>query len=87
MDAQSAVGVSDGAFRVLLDGVEASLSGLPPVTGVAQNKINWYESGAPTRLFSGLQFFLYWGGSNNTKAANDYVDLSEFYITGRAANH
>ena len=83
---QSAVGASDGSFRIFLDGQEISVPGIGKLKGVGQTGINWYASGAPTRLFSGLQMFLYWGGINNTKTANDYVDLGEFYITGKSAS-
>ena len=87
MTAQSAVGVADGAFQVFLDDVEITdfdwLNGSDP----AQNAIEWYGSGSPTRLFGGAQLFSYWGGSNDVKTVNDYVDISEFYITGKSATN
>ena len=86
INAQSVVGVSDGSFQVFVDNMEVTdftwLGGGGPAP---QNAVNWYESGAPTRLFSGAQLFQYWGGVGDTKTANDHIDISEFYITGISA--
>ena len=85
VNAQSAVGVPDGSFQVFLDDVDitADFTWLSPGSPTPTT-MQWYGSGAPTRLFSGVQLFLYWGGSVGTKTVSDHVDLSEFYITGVA---
>ena len=86
VNAQSAVGVSDGSFQVFLDDVE--VTGFVWLGGgedPGQNAIEFYGSGDPTRLFSGMQFPLYWGGQASVKTVNDHVDISELYITGKVA--
>lgn len=85
--AQSALGVADGSFLMLLDGVEVTgFTWLGASPNPSQNAIEWYGPSSPTRLFSGLQFPLYWGGSGSTKTVNDYIDISEFYMTGAEPN-
>ncbi len=86
MVAQSEVGVSDGSFECHFDGTNITSTmtfsgGSPP----DQDNINWFNSGASSRLWSGQQFFLYWGGSTNIKTVNDHIDLGEFYLTGKSA--
>ena len=39
--------------------------------------------GAGGQLIDGYQAWLYWGGSGDTKQANDWTRLSEFYISGK----
>ena len=58
----------------------------PPlsISDVPENAINWYDSG-PTRLFSGMEIFSYYGGSGDPKGVNDHIDISEFYVTGISA--
>jgi len=83
--AQSAVGVADGSFQMWLNDVEVAswpcCSGQPNPA----NTVEWYNSSSTTRLFSGLQYFVYWGGQGPPKTVNDHVDCAEFYITGKVA--
>ena len=87
VNSQSALGVADGSFKVFFDGVELTdfLWTNQNIPDPGQNTIEWYGSGWNTRLFSGVQFPLYWGGAHGTKTVNDYLDISEFYITGKTA--
>ena len=86
VNAQSALGQSDGSFQVFLDNVEvADFSWLGGTPDPGQNSIEWYGSSHSTRLFSGVQMLLYWGGGSGTKTVNDHIDFSEFYITGKTA--
>ena len=83
LNAQSAVGVPDGSFQVFVDDVEVTdFVWLGGGGNAPQDAVEWYRSGAPTRLFSGAQLFQYWGGSGDTKTTNDHIDIGEFYITG-----
>lgn len=86
VNAQSALGVADGSFRMLLDGVEVTdFNWLKASADPGQNAIQWYGPGHNTRLLSGLQSFLHWGGSSGTKTVNDHIDISELYVAGREA--
>lgn len=84
MIAQSALGVADGAFWIKYNGTEITdfRKGGQDVDPSSQG-IAWYRAGTPTRLFSGLQLPMYWGGGPGPiKAVNDHIDVGEFYITG-----
>ena len=85
--AQSALGMADGSFQVFLDDVEVTTFFEVSSTNNAPSSIAWYAPGNDTRLFSGVQQFLYWGGSGDTKTVDDYIELSEFYITGVQASN
>ena len=86
VNSQSALGAADGSFRVFLDDVEVTdFSWVSGPSDPAPNAVEWYRPSNGTRLFSGIQMFLYWGGSTGVKAVNDFVDLSELYITGAPA--
>ena len=70
---------------MFLDDVEVTVFSWNPISGTAdprQSNIEWYGSAAPTRLFSGMEGFLHWGGQGGTKTVNDYMDVGEFYVTG-----
>ncbi len=87
VNSQSALGVADGSFRVFLDGVEITDFRWtnPNIPDPGQNAIEWYGANHTTRLFSGVQLPLYWGGSSGVKTVNDHIDVSEVYVTGRKA--
>lgn len=71
--AQSGPGASDGSLTMWQDGQRiGSWSGL-----------QFYNSGASSVEFDGYQTYLYWGGSGDTKTANDWVQISEFYVSGK----
>lgn len=91
----SAYNVADGAARILINGNEITSYMIGLQNGFNNSAYNG-QSGLTNRIwlgdsvyfssdlnFNNAQTFLYWGGSGSTKAVNDYVDLSELYISGK----
>ncbi len=80
--AQSAVGVADGSFEVIYDDVALTDFAGP---WSSQSAVEWFNSSNSTRLFSGMQLYVFWGGQGPPKTVNDHIDIGEFYITGLVA--
>lgn len=70
---QSVPGASDGSVTMWQDGERVG-----NWTG-----LQFYKAGASSVEFDGYQAYLFWGGSGDTKTANDWLQISEFYISGR----
>lgn len=69
--AESAAGAGNGSYRLWANGTQI----------LSSNTVRWITSG--TVGFNGFQFFGYWGGAGDTKTANDWIRISEFYISAR----
>lgn len=88
--AQSNTSTEDGSFKVTWNGDEVTdfvwkpFNDLP-IPDPGQDSIKWFSDASGDRLYSGLAFPLFWGGSGDTKTVNDFIDVSEFYLTGLAA--
>lgn len=84
MQAQSEIGVADGLFRAWLDGDEIKFRA-NHLTGTGQTGIMWFNPASGARYFSGIEGLLFWGGRGDEKTVNDWIQMGELYITGRAA--
>jgi hypothetical protein len=64
-------GQADGFLQVWHDGQRV----------INQSGLEFFSDTPPN--FEGYQAFLYWGGSGGTKTVNDYIRISEFFISGK----
>lgn len=79
---------ANGSMRMWVDGVGVqSFNVLGDRSRNAVQPVNqeWRATRdlADKRLGGGLQAFMFWGGQNDTKSVNDWVRLSELYISGK----
>lgn len=78
---------ANGSLRMWIDGEEVqsfNLLGDPTQNNVQLMNHEWAATRGldDKRLGRGIQAFIYWGGQGDTKAVNDWVRLSEFYVSG-----
>lgn len=79
---------ANGSLRMWIDGVEIqsfNLLGDPTQNDVQLQNREWIATKGleDKRLGGGIQAFLFWGGQNDTKRVNDWIRLSEFYVSGK----
>lgn len=79
---------ANGSLRMWIDGVEIetfNLLGHPSQNDVRLTNREWIATRGfeDKRLGRGLQALMFWGGQNDTKQVNDWIRLSEFYVSGR----
>lgn len=79
---------ANGSLRMWIDGAEIqsfNLAGDPTQDDVQLINREWIATSGleDKRLGRGLQGFMYWGGEGDTKQVNDWIRLSEFYVSGR----
>lgn len=78
---------ANGFIRMWIDGAEVESFNL--VGDPAQNRVQllnreWRSTqGLADKRLDGLQAFMYWGGQGDTKRVNDWIRLSELYISGK----
>lgn len=77
-------GQSDGSVRMWIDGAEVpsfNHLGRPDRDSVQLKNLRWLDYD-DTRL-TGVEAFMFWGGQRDTKRVNDWIRLSELYISGK----
>lgn len=79
---------ANGSLRMWIDGVEIqsfNLLGDPTQNEVQLTNREWIATRGleDKRLGRGLQAFMFWGGQHDTKQVNDWIRLSEFYVSGK----
>lgn len=78
---------ANGFLRMWVDGVEVGSFNL--VGNRAQNHVRlvnreWLATkGLADKRLDALQAFMYWGGQGDVKRVNDWIRLSELYISGK----
>lgn len=85
----SAPGNADGGIRVAIDGSEILTWNHQGQGGPFDitDGVEWIDNSGgatwPALELTGGEFFLFWGGQGDTKTANDFIRLSELYVSGR----
>lgn len=77
-------GNSDGSARMWIDGVEVQSYthiGHRERTNVSLQDRRWLDY-SDTQL-TGLVAFMFWGGQHDTKQVDDWIRLSELYVSGK----
>lgn len=78
---------TNGFLRMWVDGVEVerfNLVGNPAQKNVQLVNREWRATkGLADKRLDALQAFMYWGGQGNAKRVNDWIRLSELYISGK----
>lgn len=79
---------ANGSLRMWIDGVEIqsfNLLGDPTQNEVQLMNREWIATQGleDKRLGRGIQAFMFWGGQIETKQVNDWIRLSEFYVSGK----
>lgn len=78
---------ANGSLRMWIDGVEIksfNLLGDPTQNNVSLVNREWHgQRNLADKGLTGIQAFMYWGGQGDTKRVDDWVRLSELYISGR----
>lgn len=78
---------ANGFLRMWVNGVQVNTFNL--VGNSAQNNVRlenrqWLAtSGLADKRLDKLQAFMYWGGQDDLKRVNDWVRLSELYVSGK----
>lgn len=78
---------ANGFLRMWVNGVKVqsyNLVGNPKQNNVQLENRTWLATaGVADKRLDRLQAFMYWGGNGDVKRVNDWVRLSELYISGK----
>lgn len=78
---------ANGSLTMWIDGVEIrsfNLRGDPTKNNIALVNHEWHaQRNLVDKGLTGILAFMFWGGQGDTKRVNDWIRLSEFYISGK----